>query len=103
MGLCLYVDLCFHASSLPSLHTFWHDISLLLDTSLKFFLPSLHLFTFYICLQLLLQHFNLADMAEGESETAVLIAVGFEANLYIAALWLPKHTLITLQCLILAI
>ena len=26
MGLCLYVDLCFHASSLPCLHTFWHAI-----------------------------------------------------------------------------
>ena len=26
MGLCQYVDLCFHASSLPCLHTFWHAI-----------------------------------------------------------------------------
>ena len=26
MGLCLHVDLCFHASSLPCLHTFWHAI-----------------------------------------------------------------------------
>ena len=26
MGLCQYVDLCFHASSLPYLHTFWHAI-----------------------------------------------------------------------------
>jgi len=25
-GACLYVDLCFHASSLPCLHTFWHAI-----------------------------------------------------------------------------
>ena len=24
--VCLYVDLCFHASSLPCLHTFWHAI-----------------------------------------------------------------------------
>ena len=26
MGLCQYVDLCFHASSLPCFHTFWHTI-----------------------------------------------------------------------------
>ena len=26
MGLCQYVDLCFHALSLPCLHTFWHVI-----------------------------------------------------------------------------
>ena len=26
MGLCQYVALCFHASSLPCLHTFWHAI-----------------------------------------------------------------------------
>ena len=26
MGICQYVDLCFHASSLPCLHTFWHAI-----------------------------------------------------------------------------
>ena len=26
MGLCQYVDLCFHALSLPCLHTFWHAI-----------------------------------------------------------------------------
>ena len=26
MELCQYVDLCFHASSLPCLHTFWHAI-----------------------------------------------------------------------------
>ena len=26
MGLCLYVDLCFHASSLLCLHDFWHAI-----------------------------------------------------------------------------
>ena len=26
MGLCQYVDLCFHASSLPCLHTCWHAI-----------------------------------------------------------------------------
>ena len=26
MGLCQYVDLCFHASSLPCLQTFWHAI-----------------------------------------------------------------------------
>ena len=26
MGLCQYVDLCFHASSLPCLHTFCHAI-----------------------------------------------------------------------------
>ena len=26
IGFCLYVDLCFHASSLPCLHTFWHAI-----------------------------------------------------------------------------
>ena len=26
MGFCQYVDLCFHASSLPCLHTFWHAI-----------------------------------------------------------------------------
>ena len=26
MGLCQYIDLCFHASSLPCLHTFWHAI-----------------------------------------------------------------------------
>ena len=26
MWLCQYVDLCFHASSLPCLHTFWHAI-----------------------------------------------------------------------------
>ena len=26
MGLCQYADLCFHASSLPCLHTFWHAI-----------------------------------------------------------------------------
>ena len=26
MGLCHYIDLCFHASSLPCLHTFWHAI-----------------------------------------------------------------------------
>ena len=26
MGLCQYVDLCFHASSLPCSHTFWHAI-----------------------------------------------------------------------------
>ena len=26
MGLCQYVDLCLHASSLPCLHTFWHAI-----------------------------------------------------------------------------
>jgi len=25
MGLCQYIDLCFHAS-LPCLHTFWHAI-----------------------------------------------------------------------------
>ena len=25
-GLCQYVELCFHASSLPCLHTFWHAI-----------------------------------------------------------------------------
>ena len=24
MKLCQYVDLCFHASSLPCLHTYWH-------------------------------------------------------------------------------
>ena len=24
--LCQYIDLCFHASSLPCLHTFWHAI-----------------------------------------------------------------------------
>ena len=29
MGLCQYVDLCFHALSLPCLHvgTFWHAIA----------------------------------------------------------------------------
>ena len=26
MGLCRYVDLCFHVSSLPCLQTFWHAI-----------------------------------------------------------------------------
>ena len=26
MEHCRYVDLCFHASSLPCLHTFWHAI-----------------------------------------------------------------------------
>ena len=26
MELCQYIDLCFHASSLPCLHTFWHAI-----------------------------------------------------------------------------
>ena len=26
MGLCQYVDLCFHALSLPCLHTSWHVI-----------------------------------------------------------------------------
>ena len=26
MGLCQYVDLCFHALFLPCLHTFWHTI-----------------------------------------------------------------------------
>ena len=26
MGLCQCVDLCFHSSSLPCLHTFWHAI-----------------------------------------------------------------------------
>ena len=26
MGLCQYVDLCFHALSLPCLHTFWHAV-----------------------------------------------------------------------------
>ena len=26
MGVYQYVDLCFHASSLPCLHTFWHAI-----------------------------------------------------------------------------
>ena len=26
MGLCQYVDLCFHALSLPCLPTFWHAI-----------------------------------------------------------------------------
>jgi len=26
MGLCQYVELGFHASSLPCLHTFWHAI-----------------------------------------------------------------------------
>ena len=26
MGFCQYVDLCFHASSLPCLHAFWHAI-----------------------------------------------------------------------------
>ena len=46
MGLCQYVDLCFHASSLPCWHTLWHVI----PTSFyifEVFLPSLHLF---ICL-----------------------------------------------------
>ena len=57
-----------YASSLSCLHTLWHVI----PTSfyiLKVFLPSLHLFTsFYLfILQLLLQHFILADMAEEES------------------------------------
>ena len=33
MGLCQYVDLCFHALSLPCLHTFWHAI----PTFLMFF------------------------------------------------------------------
>ena len=103
MGLCQYMTFAF-MHHLYLVCILFGMSSLLLDTSLKlFFLPSLHLFTFYICLQLLLQHFNLADMAEGESKTALLIAVCFKANLYIAALWLPKHTLITLQFLILAI
>ena len=26
MGLCQYIDLCFYASSLPCLHTYWHTI-----------------------------------------------------------------------------
>ena len=26
MGFCQYIDFCFHASSLPCLHTFWHAI-----------------------------------------------------------------------------
>ena len=38
MGLCQYVDLCFHASSLPSLHTFWHAI----PTSFFFFQDEGH-------------------------------------------------------------
>ena len=36
MGLCQYIDLCFHASSLACLHTFGR--------------PSLHLFTFFMFL-----------------------------------------------------
>ena len=36
MGLCQYIDLCFHASSLPCLHTFCHAI----PTSFYIFLVS---------------------------------------------------------------
>ena len=44
MGLCQYVDLCFHASSLPCLHTFWHDI----PTFLMFFFYSYFLVDNYV-------------------------------------------------------
>ena len=58
MGLCLYVDLCFHASSLPCSHTFWHAIptyfTVFIFTSR--FISQLH--HFISCT-------SLADMAEG--------------------------------------
>ena len=41
MGLCLNVDICFHASSLPGLHTFWHAICIHLFTFLLF--PCIHI------------------------------------------------------------
>jgi len=41
MGLCQYIDLCFHASSLPCLHVFWHAI----PTSFYIF----NVFYFLVC------------------------------------------------------
>ena len=43
MQLCLYVDLCFHASSLPCLHTFWHAI----PTSFYIFNVFIFLFLYF--------------------------------------------------------
>ena len=48
MQLCLYVDLCFHASSLPCLHTFWHAIP-----------TSFYIFNVFICLFLYFFDVNL--------------------------------------------
>ena len=43
MGLCQYIDLCFHASSLPCLHTFWHAI----PTSFYIFNVFIFLFLYF--------------------------------------------------------
>ena len=42
MRICQYVDLCFHASPLPCLHTFWHVI----PTSFYIFIIFLFLYIF---------------------------------------------------------
>ena len=47
MGLCHYVDLCFHASSLHCLHTFWHSI----PTS--FYIFNVFFFNYFIFLFIL--------------------------------------------------
>ena len=48
MGLCQYVDLCFHASSLPCLHIFRHYPCIFIRFLMCFFL----LFQYFFCINL---------------------------------------------------
>ena len=89
MGLCLYVDLCFHPylvgilCGMSSLHLF---------NIFEVVLPSLHLFICLSCSYCCNVSFLLTWLRK-RAETTLLIAVCFKANLCITALYLHMHTL----------